>query len=714
MRNLLGRLNARSPEELARIARAWRIPLDSADRRTIIGPLYRALIDPRTVRDAWDLLDAEEQLIVRLLAVGEDTALTLSDIADTLEMEGPAARQAATRLYHKGILAREGDDDPLPVGVAPRLFLPRELALLFRRVQDEIEAGDLSTTPLRALLSLLDDAEIEEAGQIWGLKVIPGLRGREELSRRLLEQVGDAARVAGVAQRRTRDAALIWACLRDAPDGNPVPLAEAAATAGLSGLDPPIAKRLRDALAELETALLVWHTYRPDGSRWLFVPAEIRTPQQRAREELPPLAPVAAETVVPSPTRHPAALAWDLLTLLRALTRPHAPRLHLDADLPRPWLRRLNRHLWIHGAEMPPEGYVEFLLELAVAEGLLHEDDRGPLVVTRAIRAWRDRTFAEQMSRLRERWLASPDWIEGAGREEVQVWGADWRGFRHKLTGYLGALEAGAWHPVEAVSAWLAALDANLLGATFTVATARHVGDGDDHAGRLAAIAEVAAVTLTTALDWFGLVETAAIPHHTRAVRLTTAGRALVDDESLPESSERPRIAVGADLSIALTHPTPLQVWSVSAFAEIERLDRESIYRLTPEAVGAALDAGFDVRQIETFLSNQGGQPLPAEVTDALSNWTSTYRRVRARHTVVLTPDDAATVDALATALDAAGYTTRQLPNELIVDLPPTVGDANLERAVAELNDTLRAKGFTPQWTRASTPPADRAERQRP
>ncbi|MGH2560254.1 MAG: helicase-associated domain-containing protein [Thermomicrobiales bacterium] len=709
MRNLLGRLHSRPPEELARIAQAWRIPLDANDRRATVGPLYRALTDPRTVRDAWDLLDAGEQAIVRLLAVSEDTALTLAELTHSLDLEEPTAREAATRLYHKGMLAREGDDDPLPIGVAPRLFLPRELGLLFRRVQDEIDAGDLSTTPLRALLSLLDDTEIEEAGKIWGLKVIPGLRGREELSRRLLEQVGDAERVATVAQRRQRDAARIWERLRAEPEGQPVPLAAAAAGAGLAGESPREANRLRDALAELERALLVWHTYRPDGSRWLFVPADIRTPQPRHREELPPLTPVAAETVVPPPWRHPAALAWDLLTVLRQLTRPHAPRLHRDAEISRPWRRRLNHQLWSHGTDLPPAGYVEFLLELAVAEGLLNEENRGPLLLTPAIRAWRDRSFPEQMTRLRERWLGSASWIEGAGREEVQVWGADWRGFRRKLTGYLGALDAGAWHPIDVVAAWLAALDTELLGSTFTVATARHVGENDDDESRRAAIAEVAAGTLTTALDWFGLVEVAAIPHHTRAVRLTPAGQALVNDESPPETTERRRFIANADLTIALVNPTPLQVWSVSAFAELEQLGQESVYRLTPDAVGAALDAGFDVRQIATFLTNQRGQPLPAAIETALADWTRTYRRVRVRHTVALTPDDTATIDALAIALEAARYTVRRLPDELIVDLPPTTPDAGPDHALADLNDALRAKGFTPHWT-----PSPHPDRRRP
>ncbi len=361
MRNLLGRLNARPPDELAQIAAFWRVPVAARDRRGLVGPLYRTLTDPRAVRAAWDRLAPNERDLVRFLALNEwpegEGPPTLAEIASRLGIPEPEARRTAVALYRAGILAREGDDDPLPVGTAPRLFLPRELALLFRRVQDEIEVGDLSGTPLRALLELLDDAELEEAAQLWGLRVIPGLRARTDLTEQLLRQVGDAERVAAVVAKRRRDAARIWERVRDAPDGAPVPLPGAAAAAGLDadGDDPRMGQRLRAALAELETSLLVWHTYRPDGSRWLFVPVEIRSPRPPAAD-VPPLAIVAAPTVEPPPWRHPDALAWDLLTLLREVAAGDAFPWSGDdeADLPRSWLRRVNARLWHRGEELPP------------------------------------------------------------------------------------------------------------------------------------------------------------------------------------------------------------------------------------------------------------------------------------------------------------------------------------------------------------------------
>jgi hypothetical protein len=694
MRNLLGRLNARSAEELTRIATAWRTPVSVSDRPGQVGQLYRALIDPRTVRDAWELLDANEQAMVRLLAIGHDTALTLAQIAGELDLTEADARQTATQLYHKGILAREGDDEPLPVGVAPRLFLPRELAQLFRRVQDEIEAGDLSTTPLRALLSLLDDTEIEEASQAWGLKVIPGLREREELSRRLLEQVGDAERVARVASGRRRDAAAIWRRLLEHTDG-PLPLAEAATAAGLDGRDGRQARRLREALAELEQALLVWHTYRKDGSRWLFIPAEIRAPKPLPAAEQPALTPLTNLAVEAPPWRPPFALAWDLLTLLRELSQPHAPRLRMEGEAPRSWQRQVNQRLWIRGANSPPEGYLSFLLALATAEGLVSAD--GPddeLRTTRAVRRWRDRSFTEQMARLRGHWLAANRWIEGAVREDVAVWGADWRGFRQKLLGRLGDLALDAWYPLDAVTQWLAATDSEMLGTTITVATARHPGPGDELTKRRAIIADVAGVTLATAGDWCGVIDMTPVPRQAPAIRLTASGAVFVKGEQQQPggNQEKPRLTVDRDMTVRLTNPTPLQVWSVSAFAELVHLGEVSEYRLTATSIGAALEAGFDIQQITAFLTRQQGKALPAAIETALATWTRTYRRVRTQRALILTPEAGQDRAAIEHAIREAGFEAASLGAELVVRLPIGAGSDNEESVLA----ILREHGFSP------------------
>jgi hypothetical protein len=702
MRNLLGRLNARTTEELTRIAATWQVPMSAGDRLGMVSRLYRALADPRTVRDCWDRLPEDERAMVRLLAVSEETALTLPVLATHLAVGEEDARQIAVRLYHKAIVARERDDEPLPVGALPRLFLPRELTLLFRRVQDEIEAGDVSETPLRALLALLDDRELEEAAETWGVRVIAGLRGREDLTRRILQQVDDPDRVAAVAGKRRRDATLIWHRLRDQAEGAPIPLSLAAESAGLASGDARQAQRLRETLAELEGALLVWHTYRPDGSRWLFIPTEIRAPNPVRRNDVPALTPVLVPPADELPWRPPYALAWDLLTLLRELSVAGTPQVHDAADRPRSWRRLVNRGLWNRGADLPPVGYLELLEALARAEGLVHggaEPGQEPLVLGPAIRPWRDRSFADQMARLRWWWLASPTWIEGSAREDVDVWGAEWIPFRRKLLVHLAALSDDGWYPVEDLAGWLSARDPEMLGATFTVATARHVEatDQGDAGRRRAAIAEVAAVTLETACRWFGLIDVAEGGRRERLVKLTTAGRALASGQPLPSAdspAEGCPVVLMASGDVELRDPSPLRVWSLSAFADAQRLDRVSVYRLTEDSVGRALAAGFETQQIVSFLAAQSGEPVSPELERRLREWTRDFRRVRLRRAVVITPDDPALLGELRQAIERQGVTVRSFGEILVALLPPAPDDG----WKPALPTALREAGFTPQW----------------
>jgi hypothetical protein len=652
------------------------------------------LTDPRTVRDCWDRLPEDERAMVRLLAVSEETALTLPELAAHLGIDEAEARQIAARLYHKGIIAREGDDEPLPVGVLPRLFLPRELTSLFRRVQDEIDAGDVSGTPLRALLALLDDAELEEAARTWGLRIIPGLRSREELTQLVLGQVSDPERVASVAEKRGRDAAQIWQRVRGAPDGAPVPLAEAAAAAGLSLDDPRHAQRLRQALAELESALLVWHTYRPDGSRWLFIPQEIRAPRAAApaRETLQPLAEPPA---IQLPWRHPHALAWDLLTVLRAFTAPSAPAPGPSEHLPRSWLRRLNRVLWNQGQELPPPGYLDVLLALADAEGLIERGQAEVLALTPAIRPWRDRTFAEQTARLLHWWLGMSDWLEGRAREEIDVWGAEWAPFRRRLLAHLGALVEDAWYPVEGTATWIATQDPEILGATLTVATARSSAEPDEAARRRAAIAEVIAVTMETALSWFGLIEIAGAARQPLAFRLTPAGLAVAQGNPLPEDPPPagPPLRVLPTGEIQLLAPSPLRVWSLLAFADAGELGTTSSFVLSQESLARALAAGFELRHVTTFLTSQSGATLPAEIERSLAEWAKTYRRVRLRRAIVATPDDAETLGELHQAMQAAGLPARIAGDSLVIEVP-----AESAAAEATIEQILRDRGLAPLW----------------
>ncbi|MCA9864401.1 MAG: hypothetical protein KC432_15315, partial [Thermomicrobiales bacterium] len=194
------------------MADSWAVPAVGESKSDVVAALYRAMTDPRAMRDLWQQFTPSERALAAFLAdvADQERPPTVADLAGVLDATVEEARAVAARLYRLGVLAREGDDDPLPVGEEPRLLMPREVALNARRVQDEIAAGDLAASPLRVLIELMDDAELETTARAWGSPVLPGVASRAEVASRILRSVADPRRVARVVNRRSPDAAAIW------------------------------------------------------------------------------------------------------------------------------------------------------------------------------------------------------------------------------------------------------------------------------------------------------------------------------------------------------------------------------------------------------------------------------------------------------------------------------------------------------------------------
>lgn len=735
VRNLLGRLNARSPGDIIRIAERWQVPLSGNDVRRHVGALYRTMTDIRAARTFYAHLTPEPAAIIGSLALAPSGPRTLSEIAELISLPEDATRDAAVWLFHAGALAREGDRQELPIGVIPRLFLPRELEQVFTRVMDEIELGDMRQEALRSLMPVLDDGDIEEAARAWGLQIIPGLRGRDQLTEELLRLMDDPDRIKRVSGTLSQDGAALWEAVRDASeqDGGML-LTEALVTAGLlpsgaaSARDAPGAARVLQALQDVERRLLIWHSYDNDGRRWLFVPHEVRHPGTRPRTlPLDPLTPVPDDDVAADPPCHPHALAWDLLTLMRELASHRSPAWQPGEPLARGWQRQVNGRLWFAGDQTPPEGYVGFLLSLALMVGVVEPGDRPKRSgaekgsfrpqATEKMRTWRSEWFSEQTAELRHAWRDHEDWIEGRERDEIEVWGARWPDVRLKLLEALSSLETGVWYRRREVAQHLAEQNPGMIGSSFTVASARG-GDGRDGAdGRVEKVAQVIASELETAFRWFGLVESGVTGDGTargRVIRLTEAGRLAAGNfEVVPSDDARvagseivddaPVLTADDAGVIELLRPAPLHVWSLSAFSDQTALQPRPRYELTAPSLGRALGAGFDLDQVVTYLRRQSGQSVPDTVLANLRSWTAGYRRVRLRRMVVVQPDEPALLDELESALEGEGFTLAdRLPDGtgLRVFLPET-GDDSVA-AEEQLQRALRATGFSGQWPRAA------------
>ncbi|MDQ2683007.1 MAG: hypothetical protein M3Y37_05730, partial [Chloroflexota bacterium] len=406
MRNLLGRLNARSAEDLTEIAEHWQTPLSGRDRLSRITQLYRAMTRPPMVRAQWDGLDSEEQRLVRVLIEAGDAGMTVDDVVEALGVNPDLTREMCLRLYEQGIVAYEGSARTLPIGESPRLFVPIELGNAVRRILREAQLGDISHYSLVELLALRSDQELFEAAAQWKIEFIPGVTTREQVTTLLNRAICNGAARRQQLAELGHEVRTVWERLTSVPQGTPVALDQILG----SGNERTLFGR-RNALDELEDRLLVWNMVTDDGSRALFIPRDLDSASLGAGQETP--LPKAVSVVgLAVPYRPTAPIAWDLMVVLQRLFGPLAVP-NVDPLAPgRTVLADLNQSFWNRGDDRPPVGYLEFLIELAVSLKLLEEprDGASQFERTEEVREWRLRSWEEQSSQIRRIWMAAQYW----------------------------------------------------------------------------------------------------------------------------------------------------------------------------------------------------------------------------------------------------------------------------------------------------------------
>lgn len=714
MKNLLGRLHARTDDQRARIAMLWRVSVFGDDSSQHIGRIYQAMTDIRAARDTWLRLSEMQRRIVQLLVPDATPPMTIAQLAAAISESGEDTRTAAADLFFWGILGADGDAMELPLGDQPRVFVPGELMHIFRRVIEEQEAADISGYPLRRLLELRDDIELETTATKWGFRVVPGLKRRADLISDILDAVTSPGRIESVKSHLKQPAMAIWRAMQDAEDSEAQSFSEVVARAGLTVADAPLmlaiehSTRLRGALEALESSLLVNHTWLADGSRALFVPDELRNPQSvPTRAKLAAIQPLPRGSIVPPDPKHLFALAWDVMTVVREIAAKGPPVWLPGKELPTHWLRMINSRLWYQDESVPPPGYASTLLYLAIGVGALEPAPRTPGMEKAAIkpmlgrnaRWWRGLSFAEQTERLRQLWLGAETWIEGRETGEIEIRSADWVRFRHRLLTSVARMDPDEWVMVRDASRRLAEQDPNILGDYFEVATGR-----PETRNRVSAVALAIEVELTTAFSWFGFVEIQSLDEEGLAMRVLPAtALAAREIDAMPNSTDPvsgPVLTVNHEGVVHLRRPAPIHIWSLTAFADNEQLYPEAIYQLRPQSVGTALGAGFDLDQITTYLERQSGKDIPDPLVTRLREWTAGYKRVKLRRAVSLELDIQLGVDDLRKTLRDGGFELLNLQgNEVVVMLPNTGDDG--AAAEQQLTSMLRKAGYVGLWMKS-------------
>jgi hypothetical protein len=260
----------------------------------------------------------------------------------------------------------------------------------------------------------------------------------------------------------------------------------------------------------------------------------------------------------------------------------------------------------------------------------------------------------------------------------------DWPGFRGRLLDALAACQPGHWYRVNALFDRFAHIRPSLLGEEFTAANAVGPSDRD-------AVARVCVeTTLRTALTWFGAVEWGRSGDDA-AVRITDTGWWLLGrgpEPATPPFGATP-LAIQPDCSVLVLQAEPAHLWPLLALADVETLDRVSVYRITAGSLRRALRRGPGFAQVLRFLEQRTGGPLPDAIRATLDDWARAVRRVVMERSILLSADDAEIRDEAAEIARAHGATILTLPDGRIL--------LRVEDADA-LEAWLKAADVTPVW----------------
>ena len=679
MRNLLGRLIERSPQSLSSIAQFWEIPLQGIDPHRDAGQLYPVLTDAWSLALAWERLSPREQQVLGTLADAR-RPLDLESLATALRLDTRTVLPYLRRLYRIGLIATERCEDA--DDNRPRFYVPTEIAHTLTRLEDERSHPPAGTEPLSWFLERLEDVELLELAEHLGMSVLPAVTQRQEALHFALQRLRDRRWLAEVLNDLSPVAARLWGWLNGR--AGPAPASEAQSATSISFAE------YRRAVRELAGLGVLWRSYDAQGRLLLLVPEAVRQPYRPQPRPLPPL--VTSAAITTSPLAYPWSIAWDLLTVLRALMVTGSRWRPGEELPPAAVLRQVEGRLWIGRPGQPPPAYFALLGALALGLGLIDAD--GAPAPRERVRSWLRFSFPEQGRRLLRAWRRLPDWTEGRSQAGPPDQAIDWPALRTRLLTGLRELRIGQWYLLDTV---LSRLRAMAL-ASGRGLLSEHQRSAWPERDREETLEQAIATTLGSAGRWLGLVEYGRDADGAVVVRLNDAGAWLLGLHAAPPTSLRtgPALAADEDGWLTVIHPSPALVWALSAFTDLAELGPPARYRVTRGSLLRALRSGLQLGQLVRYLEAQLGEPPPGELVQRLERWMSDYLPAWLAQALII---EAAQPDQLERAcekLAQAGFAVeRAASGRLLVELPErTAGDA----AIRRIRQLLREAGLSPEW----------------
>jgi hypothetical protein len=196
------------------------------------------------------------------------------------------------------------------------------------------------------------------------------------------------------------------------------------------------------------------------------------------------------------------------------------------------------------------------------------------------------------------------------------------------------------------------------------------------------------ASVIQTILVWIGFLRLHEFGRGERLISPTDELRRVTQAEVAdPGPPPEVVISVAEDLTIHLTNPEPIHVWSVIAFADPLSLGQESVFAMTPDSIRNARAAGFLPSHISQFFERQKGVRLPAEFANRVHALAEQAEGFELSTALVVDAPSDDVAQAARGYLENEGYVVGQVGRRLYVSVGTQRSvAADVERVHARLS----------------------------
>lgn len=298
--------------------------------------------------------------------------------------------------------------------------------------------------------------------------------------------------------------------------------------------------------------------------------------------------------------------------------------------------------------------YFQFLRQVGEGTNLLRAGSDAKLHPTREAIEWMRLPTFDRARRLLDGWAESrfDELASFAGMKFARAYGRDVTRAKRALLRLVAQVPAGEWIAFDEFIVAVKTVEPDYarphgLYDTWGIQSFSRVPlDGYVHWERVEG--EQIRGIVGGSLHWLGLTDVGMDGKTPTSFRLSAVGAALLQDTAPPTTPPTERLVVQANFEVLVPPYTSLyDQFQLARMAERITQNDVAVFKLTRRALQAAIERDAAFEDIERFLAEASGRPLPQNVAATLREWAKQHGRVGIRRVVLLETDDAALMQQL-------------------------------------------------------------------